>query len=140
MFSKTLFPRMTRVLSVLLFLSLIASALGLGVVLAQEAGTETPVLKNVSPVEGTPTPTLPSAESTPTPEPPPAPLPTLTPKQETLSALNLSIAGTGTWFRARISLKQPRDLARLNEWNITVLDQGDGAAYRPQLIIEYYVP
>ncbi len=41
----------------------------------------------------------------------------------------LATAGEGTLFRARVELKQPYDLTRLNEWGITVLESGSDAAY-----------
>ena len=32
-------------------------------------------------------------------------------------------------FRARVDLRQPRDLTRLREWGITVLDSGSDSAF-----------
>ncbi len=85
--------------------------------------------------DGTPNPpvtTLPSEEpvSTETPLPPTlTPSIILEPTAEMLGSLDFSAAGEGIYFRALVSLHQPHDLARLEEWNIKVLKKFDRYAY-----------
>jgi hypothetical protein len=57
--------------------------------------------------------------------PTPTQLPTIAP---TLSSLDPASAGSGVTYRAQIQLKQPTDLKRLRDWNVKVLEQGNGIA------------
>ena len=123
----------------LVLLSLLLSNLGMHVspVSAQEEVPETPTATPVpeegggKPIEGTPTET-PLPEETLTPTGTATEIPTYTPTPEEVSMLAMEVnalAGEGTIFRARVELKQPRDLARLNEWAMTVLENGTGYAF-----------
>jgi hypothetical protein len=53
----------------------------------------------------------------------------LAPTFEMAKTLNFRAAGEGTYFRALVALHQPRDLTRLKEWNIKVLQSFNGYAY-----------
>jgi len=91
---------------------------------AQEAGTEMPAPSDTA---------TPQPSDTPVPTETPAPIfrPSveLTPTASLQETLDFSAAGNGTLFRARVTLKQPADLSRLQKWGITVLASSGGTAY-----------
>jgi len=123
-------------LNVIVLLCLLLSGFGPANVSvhAQEANPETPTPDQVVTEDGTlipPTGTLfPTETATPpsaeTATPTFTPLPTIAPTEKVLSALNLAEAGTGAIYRAQVRLKQPTDLKRLQDWNVKVLQQGNG--------------
>ncbi|MBI5964085.1 MAG: hypothetical protein HY863_11460 [Chloroflexi bacterium] len=101
----------------------------------------TPVVAQEIPTATT-TPEVSAPSSTATTLPPEVPVLTETPPPPTLmpsiileataemaKTFDFSAAGEGTYFRALVSLNQPHDLARLEEWNIKVLEKYDGYAY-----------
>src|SRR6266540_549840 len=101
---------LSKILNVIVLLCLLFAGFGPANVSvhAQEVIPETPTLSTATPML--------------------TPLPTVAPTEEVLSALNLAEAGTGAIYRAQVQLKQPMDLTRLQDWNITVLQQGNGIA------------
>ena len=120
----------------LVVLSMLLSNLGpLNIQAVQAKGkgpTPTPTLT------GTPT-AAPAATVTAAPSDTPTVIPTvapaftptvsLTPTATQLTPPDLAAAGTGTLFRARITLKNSHDLQRLKEWNISVLAQDGDYVY-----------
>ena len=129
---KTVHARtlVSRWISVLMLVCLLTSNLGPAWQVAHAEGELPPVVPTVTPEAPaetvTPQMTLPVVPEVPTVAPTFTPTVTLTPTEEMLSALDLSLPGSGTLFRARITLKGAHDLERLAEWGIAVLAQ-DGS-------------
>jgi hypothetical protein len=90
--------------------------------------TDTPTIE-VTPLDETATETpIFSETGTPTLSETVTPTISITPTLAEVSAMDLSIAGLGTLFRAEITINQKHDYARLKEWNIEILSKSDGSA------------